>query len=98
MQDSVYSRIKLRYNFLGNEEQKDCMLLCCLFLEDSDIPIDFLMRHGLGLGVFKGVGELWNVRNQVHDLVDNLKSHFLLLDGAKEEYVKMHDVVREAII
>ncbi|KAF7811222.1 putative disease resistance protein [Senna tora] len=95
---SVYSCIELSYNFLSNEEAKSLLLLCCLFPEDFDIPIEVLLRHGVGLGLFKGLGALSKVRNRVHTLVDGLKKGFLLLDSNEEECVKMHDVVRDTVI
>ncbi|XP_028773862.1 disease resistance protein At4g27190-like [Neltuma alba] len=95
---SIYSCIELSYNFLGNEEAKFLLLLCCLFPEDFDIPIEVLLRYGVGLGLFKDLGALWKARNRVHTLVDTLKKRFLLLDSNEEECVKMHDVVRDTVV
>ncbi|ESW23449.1 hypothetical protein PHAVU_004G048000 [Phaseolus vulgaris] len=97
MQAYVYSSIKLSYNFLDNEEDKKILFLCCLFPEDFDIPIEILLRHGMGLRFFKGIDALWKVRNRVHTIVDKLKRRFMLLDGNVEECVKMHDIVRDVI-
>ncbi|XP_028773861.1 probable disease resistance protein At4g27220 [Neltuma alba] len=95
---SIYSCIELSYNFLGNKEAKFLLLLCCLFPEDFDIPIEVLLRYGVGLGLFKDLGALCKARNRVHTLVDTLKKRFLLLDSNEEECVKMHDVVRDTVI
>ncbi|XP_054787065.1 uncharacterized protein LOC129293242 isoform X2 [Prosopis cineraria] len=95
---SIYSCIELSYNFLGNEEAKFLLLLCSLFPEDFDIPIEVLLRYGVGLGLFKDLGALFKARNRVHTLIDTLKKRFLLLDSNKEECVKMHDVVRDTVI
>ncbi|XP_020989450.1 uncharacterized protein LOC110276728 [Arachis duranensis] len=96
MQTSVFSCIELSYNFLGGEE-KFFLFLCSLLPEDFDIPIEVLFRHGVGLGMFKGIDALWKVRNRVHTIVDRLKECFMLLDSNVEECVKMHDVVRDTI-
>ena len=98
MQTGVYSCIKLSYNFLGSEEERYFLFLCCLFPEDFDIPIEVLLRHGVGLGMFKGIDALWKVRNRVHTIIDRLKRCFMLLDSSEEECVKMHDVVRDVIM
>jgi len=98
MQAYVYSSIKLSYNFLDSEEEKKILFLCCLFPEDFDIPIEVLLRYGVGLRLFKGINVLWKVRNRVHTIVDKLKRRFMLLAGNAEECVKMHDVVRDVII
>jgi len=98
MQACVYSSIKLSYDFLDSAEEKKVIFLCCLFPEDFDIPIEVLLRKGMGLRLFKGIDALWKVRNRVHTIVDKLKRCFMLLDGNVEECVKMHDVVRDVII
>ncbi|KAJ1380802.1 P-loop containing nucleoside triphosphate hydrolase [Sesbania bispinosa] len=98
MQACVYSSINLSYNFLSSEEDKYFLFLCCLFPEDYDIPVEVLLRHGVGLGLFKGIDALWKIRNRVHTIVDRLKKRFMLLDSNEEECVKMHDVVRDVII
>ncbi|KAJ7950612.1 Disease resistance protein [Quillaja saponaria] len=98
MKRNVYSRIELSYNLLENEEAKRCLLLCCLFPEDYDISIEYLLRYGVGLGLFKGVPTLLSARHRVHSLVDKLKRCFLLLDSHREESIKMHDVVRDVVM
>ncbi|TKY45445.1 disease resistance protein [Spatholobus suberectus] len=98
MQACVYSSIKLSYNFLDSEEDKIFLFLCCLFPEDFDIPIEVLLRHGMGLGLFKDIDALWKARNRVHTIIDRLKRRFMLLDSNVEECVKMHDVVRDVVI
>lgn len=98
MQAGVYSSIKLSYNFLGSEEDRHFLFLCCLFPEDFDIPVEVLLRHGVGMGLFRGIDALWKVRNRVHTMVDRLKRGFMLLESNEEECVKMHDVVRDVIM
>ncbi|MED6204774.1 hypothetical protein PIB30_012011 [Stylosanthes scabra] len=98
MQKLVYSRIEKSVNFLGSKEHKWCLWLCCLYPEDFDIPVESLLRHGMGMGVFKVDGALWEARNHVHTLILHLKRCFLLLDSGKPGCVKMHDVVRDVVI
>lgn len=98
MHECVYSRIELSYKFIGNEDAKSCLLLCSLFPEDFDIPIEVLLRHGIALRMFEDIDALWELRNRVHTMVGELKRCFLLLDSKEEECVKMHDVVRDAIL
>ncbi|CAB4268237.1 unnamed protein product [Prunus armeniaca] len=98
MEHSVYSCIKLSYDKLNSGEVKSCFLLCCLFPEDYDVPIEYLVRYGLGRATFRNTNTIEDVRNKVHSLVENLKRRFLLLDSEKEECIKMHDVVRDVAI
>ncbi|XP_045793162.1 uncharacterized protein LOC123888231 isoform X1 [Trifolium pratense] len=95
----VYSRIELSLKFLGSStEHKMLLMLCALFPEDFDILIESLLRHAMGLGLFKVVGETWKARNRVYSLVDDLKRCCLLLDSNVPGCVKMHDIVRDVVI
>ncbi|XP_070663785.1 disease resistance protein At4g27190-like [Malus domestica] len=96
--DKVYSSIKWSYDRLESDEARLCLLLCCLFPEDYDIPIEYLVRYGWGRGYFSSCVTLEDARNRVHSLVGQLKRRFLLLDSGKSEATKMHDVVRDVAI
>ncbi|KAF3453095.1 hypothetical protein FNV43_RR03529 [Rhamnella rubrinervis] len=98
MNANVYSSIELSYNFLESKEAKSCFLLCCLFPEDHDIPIETLVRFGKGLRLFQGTETMEETRSSVESLVQTLKRCFLLLDSNKEDCVKMHDIVRDVAI
>ncbi|CAL9025132.1 unnamed protein product, partial [Prunus brigantina] len=98
MNDKVYSSIQWSYDRLESDEEKSCLLLCCLFPEDYDIPIEYLVRYGWGRGYFSNTDSVEEARNRVHSLVDKLQRRFLLLDGKLEEHTKMHDIVRDVAI
>ncbi|ONI20686.1 hypothetical protein PRUPE_2G029300 [Prunus persica] len=95
MEPEVYSCIKLSYDKLDSDEVKSCFLLCCLFPEDYDVPIEYLVRYGLGQAIFRDTNTVEDVRNKVHSFVGQLKRRYLLLDSHKKECIKMHDVVRD---
>ncbi|KAK3013992.1 hypothetical protein RJ639_009545 [Escallonia herrerae] len=97
MENKVYASIELSYKYLKSNQAQSLLLLCCLFSEDEDIPIEYLVRYWFGLRLFNDVGTLRESRNRVETLLDELKSCFLLLDIG-EGYVKMHDVVRDACL
>ena len=78
-----------------SEEDKSCFFLRCLFQEDYDIPIEYLVRYGAGRRLFPKIDKVAEARNRVHALVENLKKSFLLLLSEKEECVKMPDVIRD---
>lgn len=92
MEENVYSSIELSYNFLKDEEEKALFRLCALRKDGSPIPIDDLMRYGIGLGLFSNVKTLEAARNRVYTLVDNLKASSLLLDSDKDD-VRLHDII-----
>ncbi|KAL7234707.1 hypothetical protein ACSBR1_018206 [Camellia fascicularis] len=94
----VYQALYFSYNFLQDERAKKLFLLCCLFPEDYEIPIEDLVRYGIGLRWFEGIDKVDEVRDRVNVLVDQLRSCYLLLDGDSELLIKMHDVVRDVAI
>ncbi|XP_050110252.1 probable disease resistance protein At4g27220 isoform X1 [Malus sylvestris] len=96
--DKVYSSIKWSYDRLESDEARSCILLCCIFPEDYDIPIEYLVRYGWGRGYFSNCFTLEDTRNRVHSLVDQLQRRFLLIDSSKRETTKMHDIVRDVAI
>jgi hypothetical protein len=98
LHSKVYSSIEFSYSYLKSDEAKSCFLLCCLFPEDFDIPIEYLVRYGVGRRLFAKIDNVAEARSRVHAMVNDLKRSFLLLDSEKEECVKMHDVVRDVAI
>jgi hypothetical protein len=94
----VYPSIELSLKFLDSREHKIFLMLCGLFPEDFDIPIESLLYHAFGLGLFKDINASWEARNRVHTLVEDLRRKFLLLDSNVPGCVKMHDMVRNVVI
>ena len=94
----VYPSIEFSYSYLKDDAVKSCFLLCCLFPEDSDIPIEYLVRYVVGKGLFEMIDNVAVARDRVHAIIKNLQISSLLLDSKKEECVKMHDVIRDVAI
>ncbi|KAG6624884.1 hypothetical protein CIPAW_16G057100 [Carya illinoinensis] len=94
----VYSSIELSYNYIKSDDAKSCFLLCCLYPEDHDIPIEHLVRYGVAKRFFKGLDTVEETRLQVHKIVEDLRRSNLLLNSHKDKCVKMHDVVRDLAI
>ncbi|XP_004308393.1 PREDICTED: uncharacterized protein LOC101300767 [Fragaria vesca subsp. vesca] len=87
--------IKLSYDYLKDEDCKTCFLVCSLFPEDYDIPIEDLFRYAIGKGVFRDADTIEEARETLHMVVTYLKNSSLLLNSDKELCVKMHDVIRD---
>ncbi|GKB88979.1 disease resistance protein-like protein isoform X1, partial [Tanacetum coccineum] len=93
---SVYSSLEVTYNFLESDEIKHVFLLCCLFPEGHDISIEDLLRLGLGLNLFKKTDGVSEARIRTYAFINKLRNLNLLLDGADEQCVKLHDLVRDS--
>ncbi|KAL7170109.1 hypothetical protein ACSBR2_035041 [Camellia fascicularis] len=74
------------------------LLLCSLYAEDFNIPIEDIVRYGVGIELFEAIDRVKEARDRVYDFVDDLKKGYLLMDGEREGCVKMHDVVRDVAI
>ncbi|XP_028788243.1 uncharacterized protein LOC114744212 [Neltuma alba] len=94
----VYEGLKLSYDNLRNEKSKKLLLISSLFPEDFNIPMEFLIRIGVGMGPFgKEVDDYNKRRRKSLDAVVELLGSSLLLN-AERECVKMHDLVHEVAL
>ncbi|KAH7842587.1 hypothetical protein Vadar_007017 [Vaccinium darrowii] len=98
LEENVFGVLEWSYNYLESEEAKSCFLLCSVFPEDSSIEVEDIVRYGIGLKLFESVYSMGEARDRVHVHVDLLKNCFLLMNGYKDGYVKMHDVIRDVAI
>jgi disease resistance protein RPS2 len=73
-------------------------VLCCLFPEDYDIPIEDLTRYAVGYGLHQDAESIDDARKRVFVAIENLKDCCMLLGSETEEHVKMHDLVRDVAI
>ncbi|XP_031254171.1 disease resistance protein At4g27190-like [Pistacia vera] len=94
----VYASLKLSYDYLRGDKIRLCFLMCSLFPEDFKIPLEDLVRIGVGLDLFKGVSSIEEARGDLHLMVEELKDLSLLLDADEKEFVKMHDIVRDVCL
>ncbi|KAK9229280.1 hypothetical protein WN944_022239 [Citrus x changshan-huyou] len=93
MEKRVFSRLKFSYDFLPSDAARFCLLYCSLFPEDYRISIEDLIDCWICeefLDESNGIG----VRNQGYSLVRTLL-HACLLEEEEDNFVKMHDVIRD---
>ncbi|KAL5809788.1 hypothetical protein ACOSQ3_030479 [Xanthoceras sorbifolium] len=98
MDITVYPAIELSYNLLEREEAKSLFLLCGLLPASYGVSSDYLLRYGMGLGLFENVTTLEEGRNRVQMLINYLKARCLLLDDFEKRFVKMHDIVHAVAV
>ncbi|XP_062015359.1 disease resistance protein RUN1-like [Rosa rugosa] len=81
------------FHSLASDDAKSCFLLCCLFPENYDIPIEELLKYGIGIGLFQ-YDTMQEARDRAHSVVKYLKASRLLLDGTKKGCIRMTDDIR----
>ncbi|XP_052883701.1 disease resistance protein At4g27190-like isoform X1 [Gossypium arboreum] len=98
----VLQPLKLSYDYLkkGNNQMTDndiqmCFLLCSLFPEDTEIPIEELIMCGIGVGLFPNANSIEDKRNEISMALKKLQKSGLLLETDGAERIRMHDVVRD---
>nr|XP_011461227.1 PREDICTED: probable disease resistance protein At4g27220 [Fragaria vesca subsp. vesca]XP_011461228.1 PREDICTED: probable disease resistance protein At4g27220 [Fragaria vesca subsp. vesca] len=96
-EEDVYKCIKFSYNYLRSDA-KSIFLLCCLFPEDYDIPIEYLLKYAIGKGLFQVLNTIQEARATANLMIKSLKAFSLLLEGTKEGCVRMHAVVRDVAL
>ncbi|GKB39275.1 NB-ARC domains-containing protein, partial [Tanacetum coccineum] len=96
---NVQNIIKISYESLVHDD-KVIFLLCGMFPEDYNIPIEDLTRYAWGLKLLKQVFTMGNARDSTQTSVSNLKKAYLLMDGdiSHTECVKMHDLVLSFVV
>ncbi|KAJ0088633.1 hypothetical protein Patl1_33159 [Pistacia atlantica] len=65
---------------------------------DFKIPLEDLVRIGVGLDLYKDVSSIEEARRALHSMVETLKDLGLLLDAYGKEFVRMHDIVRDVCL
>ncbi|CAI9270339.1 unnamed protein product [Lactuca saligna] len=98
--DYVQESIKISYEYIQEEEEKAIFLLCGLFPDDFNIPIEELTRYAWGLRLLNGVSTLGEARDGTETHVHSLKKANLLMDGDDDDdgCVKMHDLVLDFVL
>ncbi|KAK4253298.1 hypothetical protein QN277_010621 [Acacia crassicarpa] len=96
MSEKVYSVLEYSYNHLDGEDVKALFLLCGSI--GPQIPVEYLLKYGMGLGIFKHINTIKDVRLELHRLIGSLKASCLLLESSSNMEVEMHDIVHEVAV
>ncbi|KAG8492625.1 hypothetical protein CXB51_010038 [Gossypium anomalum] len=98
----VLEPLKLSYDYLkkGNNQMTGnhiqmCFLLCSLFPEDDEIPLELLIMCGIGVGLFPNVYLIEDKRKRIVEAVIKLQKSGLLLETDDADRIKMIEVVRD---
>ena len=96
-----YNCLQVSYDNLDTEEAKSLFLLCSVFPDNFEIPVENLIRTAIGLGLVGEVQSFERARNEVSAAKNKLISSCLLSpsnDDVEGECVKMHDLVRNVAL
>ncbi|CAI9270330.1 unnamed protein product [Lactuca saligna] len=96
--DYVQESVKISYDYIKEDEEKEIFLLCGLFPDDFNIPIEELTRYAWGLRLLNGVSTLGEARDRTETCVQSLKKANLLMECDADGCVKMHDLVLDFVL
>ena len=97
----MFMSLKVSYDYLTNIEQKNCLLFCGLYPEDHKIEKSELIVYWRAEGLLSGKLTLADARVKGDVILVALIDASLLekCNGDDDnDYVKMHDVVRDLVL
>ncbi|EHA8589266.1 putative Disease resistance protein [Cocos nucifera] len=97
MEREVYLPLKFSYDHLETDTLRNCFLYCSLFPEDYHIEVDELIEYWIMEGFIQGVKSLNDASAKGLYLLKELIATCLLEKGY-QNFVKMHDVIRDMAI
>ncbi|GMY05661.1 disease resistance protein SUMM2 [Fagus crenata] len=96
MGNKVFPVLKFSYDYLPCEKDRNCFLFCSLFLEGYNIRKDELINLWIGEGLLDGYcRNMHEAFNLGEVIVEILKQACLLESDESEEFVRMHDMIRD---
>ncbi|GFS30788.1 hypothetical protein Acr_00g0014070 [Actinidia rufa] len=99
--EEVFKSLKVSYDYLTDIEKKNCLLFCGLYPENNKIEKSELIGYWRAEGLLSGELTLADARVKGDVILESLIDASLLekCDGYyANDYVKMHDVVRDLVL
>ncbi|XP_049399432.1 disease resistance protein RPS2-like [Solanum stenotomum] len=103
MENRVFARLRFSYERLKDNVTRSCFLYCTLYPEDHHIETEELIKYWSWEGLLDNLGYGESKMLQGKMILDELKHACLLeiigcQEGSLNEYVKMHDLIRDMAI
>lgn len=102
MRDQIFSILKCSYDRLSDDTLGICFLYCSIFPEDCRIDKNDLIELWIMEGFLNKFNDLSDARNEGEHIIRSLVLACLLESCASEvrvgdweDYVRMHDVIRD---
>ncbi|XP_073357750.1 probable disease resistance protein At1g61300 isoform X2 [Aegilops tauschii subsp. strangulata] len=98
VENTIYFKLKLSYDSLGNDTMRRCFLVCSPWPEDSPIAKDDLIQCWMGLGLLNKC-DMQTSYSEGYNIIGHLQAASLL-EGTEDssKHLKMHDVIRDMAI
>ncbi|KAF3957808.1 hypothetical protein ACB098_06G057700 [Castanea mollissima] len=93
----VLETLKFSYECLENEEPKQCLLHCALYPEDFKINKQELIEHLIDEGIIERMKNRQAEFDRGYSILSKLENA-CLLEGGNDNFVKMHDLVRDMVL
>ncbi|RWR97680.1 putative disease resistance protein [Cinnamomum micranthum f. kanehirae] len=94
MEKELFSCLRISYERLPDDFQRNLFLYCSLYPEDYEIVITELAEYYWLEGYMEGVDSIEGAWNKGWHMVSNLVDASLLERGNSEKHIKMHDMIR----
>ncbi|XP_063946788.1 disease resistance protein At4g27190 isoform X2 [Daucus carota subsp. sativus] len=89
VEPQVYACIKLSIDNLKHDDARSCLFLCSFFPEDANIRMKMLIQLATSSHLIP------DEESRIVAMVHHLKTSSLLLDSEEENYIKVHDIIRD---
>ncbi|KAK4576558.1 hypothetical protein RGQ29_027201 [Quercus rubra] len=93
----VLETLKFSYECLEDEEPKQCLLHCALYPEDFKIDKQELIEHLIDEGIIERMKNRQAEFDRGYSILSKLENA-CLLEGGNDNFVKMHDLVRDMVL
>ncbi|GLT60277.1 hypothetical protein SLA2020_330490 [Shorea laevis] len=94
-EDEIFERLKFSYDRLQDSNVQNCFLSCSLYAEDYEINRHDLVEQWIDEGLIEESGSRQAMLDKGRTILNKLENSCLLEKAYSEDYIKMHDVVRD---
>ncbi|XP_030931361.1 disease resistance protein At4g27190-like [Quercus lobata] len=96
-EEQVLETLKFSYERLKGEKLKQCLLHCALYPEDFKIDKQELIEHLIDEGIIERMKNRQAEFDRGYSILSKLENA-CLLEGGNDNFVKMHDLVRDMVL
>ncbi|KAH7666011.1 P-loop containing nucleoside triphosphate hydrolase protein [Dioscorea alata] len=99
IEELLFHNLKVSYDNLVSDTLRECFLCCAQWPEDKRIPVYDLIEHWIAFGSISDFGNIGEAFDEGYSIIAKLNKACLMELGfyfnSGDEYVKLHDVIRD---